>query len=81
MNMNQKGMDALLSMASKKMGTSSDDLKKTIQSGNIEKLTQGMNKQDSDKLKQVLNNQELTQKIMNSPEAQDLRRKFSNGGK
>ena len=40
MNFNQKGMDALLNMASKKMGTSADDLKNTIQSGNIEKLTQ-----------------------------------------
>jgi response regulator of citrate/malate metabolism len=77
MEMNQKSIDALINMVSKKMGTSSDELKKDLQKGNINKLTKGMSAEDSAKLKQALANKDLTQKILSSPEAQELMRKLS----
>lgn len=77
MEMNQKSIDALINMVSKKMGTSSDELKKDLQKGNINKLTKGMSAEDSSKLKQALANKDLTQKILSSPEAQELMRKLS----
>lgn len=77
MEMNQKNIDALINMVSKKMGTSSDELKKDLQKGNINKLTKGMSAEDSAKLKQALANKDLTQKILSSPEAQELMRKLS----
>ncbi len=76
MNISPKGMDALINMVSKKMGTSSDSLKKDLQSGNIDNLTKGMNNNDAQKLKEALSNKELTQKVMSSPEAQALMRKL-----
>lgn len=77
MEMNQKSIDALINMVSKKMGTSSDELKKDLLKGNINKLTKGMSAEDSAKLKQALANKDLTQKILSSPEAQELMRKLS----
>ncbi len=76
MNMSPKGMDALINLVSKKMGTSSDSLKKDLQSGNINNLTKGMNNNDVQKLKEALSNKELTQKIMSSPEAKELIKKL-----
>ncbi len=76
MNMSPKSMDALINLVSKKMGTSSDSLKKDLQSGNINNLTKGMNNNDVQKLKEALSNKELTQKIMSSPEAQELMKKL-----
>ena len=75
--MNQKSMDALLNMVSKKMGTTPDKLKNDIQSGNLNQLTNGMSQEESAKLKQVLSNKELTEKIASSPEAQALIKKLS----
>lgn len=77
MNMNQKTMDALLDMVSKKMGTSPEKLKQGIQSGNMNQLTQGMSAEEAAKFKQILSNKELAQKIASSPEAQDLMKKMS----
>ena len=76
MNMSPKGMDALINLVSKKMGTSSESLKKDLQSGDISNLTKGMNNDDAQKLKEALSNKELTQKIMSSPEAQELMKKL-----
>lgn len=77
MNMNQKGLNALLNMASKKMGTSPENLRNDLQQGNLDSLTKGMSKEDNEKLRQALSNKELTQKILSSPEAQSLMKKLS----
>lgn len=77
MNMNQKGINALLNMASKKMGTSPENLRNNLEKGNIDALTKGMSKEDNQKLMQALSNKELTQKILSSPEAQSLMKKLS----
>ncbi len=77
MNMNQKNLDALLNLASKKFGTTPDELKKNLQNGDIGQVIQGMSKEDSQKLQEALNNKKLTEKILGSPEAQELMKKLS----
>lgn len=77
MNKNNKALDAMLGVVSKKLGTSPDKLKSNLESGNVDNVIQGMNKEDADKLRNALNNKTLQEKIMNSPEAQDLMRKLS----
>lgn len=77
MNLNQKGMDALLGMASKKVGTSPQNLKNDLEKGNLDNVMKGMNPSDSKKLKETLSNKQMMDKIMNSPEAQALMKKFS----
>ncbi len=77
MNMNQKGMDILLNMVSKKVGSSPEELKSNIQQGNFNQLTQGMSQEESQKLMQALSNKEMTEKILSSPEAQEIMKKLS----
>jgi len=77
MNMNQKNLDALLSMASKKLGGSPDELKKNLQSGDISQLTKGMSAEDSASFKKALSDKNLLNKVMSSPEAQSIMKKLS----
>ena len=77
MNMNQKNLDALLSMASKKAGVSPDEFKKNLQNGDLSQITKGMSKDDNAKLQQALADKKILNKIMSSPEAQDIMRKLS----
>lgn len=77
MNLNQKGMDALLGMASKKFGTTPENLKSDIQKGNLDNVMKGMNTAESQKLKQALSDKDMMNKVMNSPEAQALIKKLS----
>ena len=75
MNMNQKNLDALLSMASKKMGSSPDELKKNLQNGDINQLTKGMSAEDSTSFQKALSDKNLINKVMSSPEAQSIMNK------
>ena len=77
MNKNNKALDAMLGVVSKKLGTSPEALKSNLESGNVDNVMQGMSKEDAEKLRLALNNKTLQEKIMNSPEAQDLMRKLS----
>jgi len=79
MNMNQKNLDALLSMASKKAGVSPDEFKKNLQNGDLSQITKVMSKDDNAKLQQALADKKILNKIMSSPEAQDIMRKLSGG--
>ena len=60
------------------MGTTPESLKKDIQSGNLSQLTKGMSDDEKAKLNQALSNKEMTEKILSSPEAQDIIKKLSN---
>ena len=77
MNMNQKSVDVLLNMVSKKVGSSPEELKSNLQKGDLSQVTRGLNPEDSKKLMNVLSDKNLTEKIMSSPEAQELMKKFS----
>lgn len=75
--MNQKALDLLLQMASKKVGTTPENLKSNLEKGDLSQVMGSMSTEDSQKLKNVLENKELTQKIISSPEAQELIKKLS----
>ncbi len=81
MNVNQRALEAMLEAVSKKLGTSPDELKKNLESGNMNGVIKGMDETQSEKLRQALNNKSLQEKIMSSPEAQELVKKLSGGAK
>lgn len=65
-------IDALIEAASKKLGIPPEQLKKSLNSGNIGDITSRMSKSDRDKINSVMNNPELMEK---------MRRKYmGNGG-
>ena len=77
MNMNQKALDALLKMASQKVGTTPDNLKNQLESGQFQNLTKNMKPADAEKFKQLVGNQQMMEQLMSTPQAQELYKKLT----
>lgn len=63
-------IDALIEAASKKLGIPPEQLRKSLNTGNISDITSRMSKSDRDKINSVMNNPELMEK---------MRRKYTGG--
>lgn len=76
MNMNQNQMNALLKMASKKLGTTPQELQNQLQNGAFDKALNNMPQKDSEMLQQALSNPQMAEKILSSPQAQAIYKKL-----
>ncbi len=68
--MTDKDYDKLINAASKKLGSSPDKLKSTLEKGDISALSSGLSKSDKAMLRSVLSDKELMAKLKSagSPE-------------
>lgn len=71
-NYMNSNMEKMIELASKKLGISAEKLKKSLEKGNMEDMLSNMRKEDADKLKSIMNNPSVKDKLMNSPEAADI---------
>lgn len=67
-------IDSLLDTVSKKLGITSQKLREAMQKGDLSIALQNMPEKDSKKLKSILGNPELIKKMMNTAQAQELKR-------
>lgn len=72
--MNEKNLDKLIEAASRKLGTSPEKLKSTLESGDMQSLSAGLTKADKAKLRAVLANEELMKKLKNVSDPQEMMR-------
>lgn len=72
--MNEKNLDKLINAASEKLGTSPDKLKETLENGDIKGLSAGLSKSDKEKLREVLANKELMEKLRRASSPDDIMR-------
>lgn len=70
--MNEKNYDNLIEAASKKLGTSPQKLRQTLEKGDIKALSQGLSKSDKEMLRAVLANKELMQKLKSASSPEDV---------
>lgn len=66
--------DKLIEAASKKLGTSPESLKQTLEKGDMKALASGLSKSDKEKLRAVLSNEELMQKLKSASSPDDVMR-------
>ena len=66
--------DKLIEAASKKLGTSPESLKQTLEKGDMKALAAGLSKSDKEKLRAVLSNEELMRKLKSASSPDDLMR-------
>jgi len=71
-------IDAMLSTVSGKLGISPEKLKEALKTGDISMALQNMPKKDAEKLKAILGNPEMMKKVMNSKQAQEIKKNFNN---
>lgn len=79
MQNNDKSLDKLLDLASKKTGANRDVLRSAVSGGDINKVLSALNSADAEKLKNALQNKAETEKLLRSEQAQELIRKLSGG--
>ncbi len=72
--MKNNNMDKILKDLSSQLGVSKDKIESAAKRGNIDDILQNADSQSSEKIKSVLNNPEKMQQIMNSPQAQTLKK-------
>ncbi len=72
--MKNNNMDKILKDLSSQLGVSKDKIESAAKRGNIDDILQNADSQSSEKIKSVLNDPEKMQQIMNSPQAQALKK-------
>lgn len=70
-------VDSMLDAVSKKLGITPQKLKEAMQKGDISIALQNMPEKDAKKLKSILGNPEMIKKIMNSAQAQELKKSMN----
>lgn len=77
--MTDSNYEKLLKAAGGKLGVSSDQLRQTLEKGDMKMLASGLSKSDMEKLRAVLANKELMAKLKNASSPEDIMRLL--GGK
>ncbi len=72
--MNEKNFEDLINTASRKLGTSPEKLRATLENGDVKALSAGLSKTDKAKLRAVLSNEELVKKLKNASDPKDIMR-------
>lgn len=76
MNPDSKKIAALLSMASKKLGTSPQELKNQLESGDLSKILKNLPKDQAQVIKNAAGDKNAAQKILSSQQAQEIYNKL-----
>ena len=76
--MNENNFEKLVNAASKKLGTSPEDLKRSLEKGDVKALSQSLSKSDKEKLRAVLANEELMKKLKKASNPEDFMKILGN---
>lgn len=76
---NNDQLENLLKNVSSKLGVDKENLKKSVQSGDISKAINNLDPKDANRLQKVLSDKEAAQKLLSTPQAQQLLKKFVEG--
>ena len=68
--------DNLINSAAKRLGTTPDAIKSAVQSGSADSLMSSMPPEEAEKLKKLLSNKAATEKLLKSPQVQELMNKL-----
>ena len=76
-----KKIASLLNVVSKKIGVPSEKLKKELEEGKFDSALSAMSPNDAAKFQQAVNNPQIVEKMMSSPQAKALYEKLSGSKK
>lgn len=75
-NANNPNFENLLKSVSDKLGKTPEALKKATKSGNVENLLGDLNQNDAQKIQKILSDKNAANKILSTPQAQNLIKKL-----
>lgn len=73
---NQQQLNEILKSLSQKLNTTPEKLKSAVEQGNLQDITKTMDSSQAEKLNKVLSDPNMTQKLMSTPQAQELMKKL-----
>ena len=73
---NDKQMENIAKMLSKKLNMSSDEIVDSMKSGNVNPVLNSLSSQQRSKVNSILSNPEITKKLMEDKGVQDILRKL-----
>ena len=78
-NIDPKALNALLGIASKKLGTSPETLQRQLQQGKFDQALGTMPSNEAAKLKKALSDPKKAEKILSTPQAKAIYEKLMKG--
>lgn len=75
-DLNSKQLNELLRTLSNRLGSNPEEIQHAVQSGNINNLLKGLNPNDAEKIKKAMENKNIAEKLLASPQAQNLLKKL-----
>ena len=72
-------LSGLLNVVSKKIGVPADKLRSELEAGKFDSALTAMSGSDAAKFRQAVNNPQLVEKMMSTPQAKALYKKLSGG--
>lgn len=70
--MTENSFEKLLNAASRKLGSTPDQLRQTLEKGDIKALSANLSRSDKEKLRAVLSNKELMNKLKGASTPEEL---------
>lgn len=71
-------IDTILNAVSTKLGITPEKLKEALKTSDVSKALENMPPKDAQKLRAILENPEMVKKVMNSRQAQELKKNLGN---
>lgn len=78
-NLSDEQLKQLLNMASKQTGISKDNLQNQVQNNQLNETLKNLRPSDAKKLQQLLQNPEMANQLLKSPQAKLLLKKLTGG--
>lgn len=75
-NLTPDQLQALLQYASKRLGTTPENLARTVQAGGLEGISKNLSPSESAKLNALVGDKQQAQELLNSPEIQSFLQRF-----
>lgn len=72
--MEKNKLEQLIKSASGKLGTTPEKLKSSLEKGDVKALSANLSKADKEKLKMILNNKELMNKLKSASDPEEMAR-------
>ncbi|EWM53455.1 hypothetical protein [Ruminococcus flavefaciens] len=80
-NFDTKKLTGLLNAVSRKIGVPPEQLRSELEAGKFDSALAAMNKNEAARFQQAVNNPEIVEKMMSTPQAKALYEKLSGGKK
>ena len=71
-----KQIENILNSLAQKLGENPNEIKKNAQNGEVGNLLNKMDSKQASKVQEILNDREKTERLLNTPQAQALLKKF-----